>query len=64
MSILNEDKGWKPSITVKQMLLGIQDLLNNPNLSDPAQREPYEMCRDRPAEYERRVKALALQFAP
>merc|ERR1712146_308013 len=46
LSILNEDKGWKPSITVKQMLLGIQDLLNNPNLSDPAQREPYELCRD------------------
>jgi ubiquitin-protein ligase len=25
---LNEDEDWRPSITVKQMLLGIQDLLN------------------------------------
>ena len=63
LSILNEDKGWKPSITVKQMLLGIQDLLNNPNLSDPAQREPYELCRDNRAEYERKVKEMAQRFA-
>ena len=63
LSILNEDKGWKPSITVKQMLLGIQDLLNNPNLSDPAQREPYELCRDDRPAYERRVKAMAQRFA-
>lgn len=27
LSILNEDEGWKPSITVKQILLGIQVLL-------------------------------------
>lgn len=24
LSILNEDEGWKPSITVKQILLGVQ----------------------------------------
>jgi hypothetical protein len=24
LSILNEDEGWRPSITVKQILLGIQ----------------------------------------
>ena len=28
LSILSEDKDWKPSLTVKQLLLGIQDLLN------------------------------------
>lgn len=27
LSILNEDKDWKPALTVKQLLLGIQDLL-------------------------------------
>ena len=31
LSILNEEKDWRPSITVKQILLGIQDLLANPN---------------------------------
>lgn len=31
LSILNEEKDWKPSITIKQVLLGIQELLSNPN---------------------------------
>ncbi|KAL8283211.1 hypothetical protein RQP46_005989 [Phenoliferia psychrophenolica] len=43
LSILNEEKAWKPSITLKQILLGIQELLNDPNLNDPAQEESYYM---------------------
>ncbi|XP_073158677.1 uncharacterized protein [Henckelia pumila] len=39
LSILNEDSGWRPAITVKQILVGIQDLLDQPNPSDPAQTE-------------------------
>ncbi|KAJ6971660.1 SUMO-conjugating enzyme SCE1-like [Populus alba x Populus x berolinensis] len=35
--ILNEDYGWRPAITVKQILVGIQDLLDQPNPADPAQ---------------------------
>lgn len=33
-SILNEDAGWRPSITIKQMLHGIFELLDNPNVSE------------------------------
>lgn len=29
-------QSWKPSITVKQILLGLQELLDNPNNLDPA----------------------------
>merc|ERR1712059_25770 len=36
LSILDEEKDWRPAITVKQILLGIQDLLNDPNIKDPA----------------------------
>jgi len=43
LSILNEDKGWKPSITIKQLLIGIQDLLDNPNPDDPAQVLPQQI---------------------
>jgi hypothetical protein len=43
LSILNEEEDWKPAITIKQMLLGIQDLLDNPNPNSPAQREAYEL---------------------
>src|SRR4051794_13346166 len=41
LSILNEEEGWKPAITVKQILIGIQDLLNDPNPESPAQSEAY-----------------------
>lgn len=64
LSILNEDKGWKPSITVKQILLGIQDLLNNPNLGDPAQREPFILCRDDKKAYIKRVQQEARKHMP
>ncbi len=72
LSILDEDKGWKPAITIKQvsaerlpafaktvmeapelthhhaprtsqLLLGIQALLTEPNISDPAQDEAYKI---------------------
>ncbi|KAM7253654.1 hypothetical protein ACFE04_021808 [Oxalis oulophora] len=43
LSILNEDSGWRPAITVKQILVGIQDLLDQPNAADPAQTEGYHL---------------------
>ncbi|CAL5369471.1 unnamed protein product [Camellia sinensis] len=43
LSILNEDSGWRPAITVKQILVGIQDLLDQPNPADPAQTEGYHL---------------------
>ena len=39
LSILNESQGWKPSITVKQILVGVQELLENANENDPANGE-------------------------
>merc|ERR1711942_502947 len=59
LSILNEEKDWRPAITVKQILLGIQDLLNDPNIKDPAQAEAYTcFCQNR-TDYEKRVRAQA-----
>ena len=43
LSILNEDEDWKPSITIKQILLGVQELLDTPNPDSPAQAEPYQL---------------------
>ena len=43
LSILNEDEDWKPSITIKQVLLGVQELLDTPNPESPAQAEPYQL---------------------
>ncbi|KAK9946476.1 hypothetical protein M0R45_011941 [Rubus argutus] len=62
LSILNEDKGWRPAITVKQILVGIQDLLDQPNPADPAQTEGYQLFIQEPVEYKRRVRQQAKQY--
>uniref|UniRef100_A0A182F9W6 SUMO-conjugating enzyme n=3 Tax=Nyssorhynchus TaxID=44543 RepID=A0A182F9W6_ANOAL len=63
LSLLDEDKDWRPAITIKQILLGIQDLLNEPNIKDPAQAEAYTIyCQNR-LEYEKRVRAQARAMA-
>ena len=64
LSILNEDEGWRPSITVKQILLGVQELLDTPNPLSPAQADAYVMFQQRPDEYKRRVRAEAGKYPP
>lgn len=63
LSILNDEKDWVPTITLKQVLLGIQDLLDSPNLHDPAQREAWLLCRSDRAAYEAKVRLLAKKYA-
>jgi len=43
LSLLDEEKDYCPAITIKQLLLGIQYLLNEPNINDPAQAEAYHI---------------------
>jgi ubiquitin-conjugating enzyme E2 I len=57
LSILNEDEDWRPSLSIPQILLEIQDLLDNPNPSSPAQAEPFELYVGNKQEYLRRVRA-------
>uniref|UniRef100_A0A0E0CUE8 UBC core domain-containing protein n=2 Tax=Oryza TaxID=4527 RepID=A0A0E0CUE8_9ORYZ len=64
LSILNEDSGWRPAITVKQILVGIQDLLDQPNPADPAQTDGYHLFIQDPTEYKRRVRLQAKQYPP
>eukprot|EP00102_Acyrthosiphon_pisum_P007996 XP_003243970.1 PREDICTED: SUMO-conjugating enzyme UBC9-B-like [Acyrthosiphon pisum] len=59
LSILDEEKDWRPSISIKQLLLGIRDLLNEPNIRDPAQAEAYHIYCQNPVEYFNRVRAQA-----
>ena len=62
LSILNEDESWRPSITVKQILMGIQDLLDSPNPASPAQSEAYMLFTNDRADYDRKVKEQALRY--
>ncbi|PON94236.1 Ubiquitin-fold modifier-conjugating enzyme [Trema orientale] len=64
LSILNEDSGWRPAITVKQILVGIQDLLDQPNPADPAQTDGYQLFIQEPVEYKKRVRQQAKQYPP
>lgn len=63
LSILDEEKGWRSGITVKEILLGIQDLLVNPNEKDPAQAEAYQIYIKSREEYTKRVKEQAHRFS-
>ncbi|EIN07180.1 ubiquitin-conjugating enzyme 9 [Punctularia strigosozonata HHB-11173 SS5] len=64
LSILDEEKAWKPAITIKQILLGIQDLLDDPNVLDPAQSDAYTMFKNDKTAYERRVRQQARDNIP
>ncbi|PXF48528.1 SUMO-conjugating enzyme ubc9 [Gracilariopsis chorda] len=64
LSIIDADKAWRPSITVKQILLGIQDLLDNPNTKDPANGEAYDLFMKSRVSYNNRVKQVAAENAP
>lgn len=64
LSILNEDEDWRPAITVKQMLLGIQDLLDSPNPESPAQAQAYQLFVTNREEYRRRVRIEAKRNTP
>ncbi|KAL7714888.1 SUMO-conjugating enzyme UBC9 [Entamoeba marina] len=55
LSILNEEEDWRPSISIKQILLGIQELLNTPNTGSPAQRDAYQDIVNNRNEYNRRI---------
>lgn len=62
LSILNEEKDWRPNITIKQILLAIQELLDSPNVKDPAQEEPFRCYMRDVAEYEARVREEVKKF--
>ena len=57
LSILDGDPGkkmgWKPSITVKQMLVGVQELMIAPNEKDPANGEANQLYVTNMPEYKR-----------
>ncbi|GAX80539.1 hypothetical protein CEUSTIGMA_g7977.t1 [Chlamydomonas eustigma] len=66
LSILNDDEDlggtWAPSISVKQILLSIQQLLDEPNLQSPAQHLAEEMLRKTPLKYQEEIRKQALKY--
>jgi len=64
LSILDADKSWRPSITVRQILLGVQDLLGDPNPSDPANAEAYELYMKSRQAYNNKIRQIAALNTP
>ncbi|GJV14850.1 SUMO-conjugating enzyme SCE1-like protein [Tanacetum coccineum] len=62
LSILSESSGWRPAITVKQILCGIQDLLDTPNPASPAQHDSYRLFITNLPEYKKRVQDQAKRY--
>ena len=64
LSILNEEEGWRPAITIKQILMGIQDLLDEPNPDSPAQSDAYQLFISDKVRYKRRIREEAKKNIP
>uniref|UniRef100_A0A1I8J5I2 UBIQUITIN_CONJUGAT_2 domain-containing protein n=3 Tax=Macrostomum lignano TaxID=282301 RepID=A0A1I8J5I2_9PLAT len=62
LSLLDEEKDWRASVTIKQILLGIQELLDAPNIRDPAQAEAYTCFMQNRREYDEKVRQQATRF--
>ena len=64
LSILhdNEPGGWKPSITLRQILLGIQNLLDSPNPESPAHEVHYHLYMQNRKQYEQNIRDHAKKF--
>ena len=62
LSLVDQEKDWKSAITVKQILLGVQDLLNNPNPKSPAQEEAYHIFMKDKVKYLTRVREQAAKY--
>ena len=59
LSLLDKGMDWRPAVTIQQILLGIQELLNEPNVKDPAQGEAFRIYCRNTEEYDRRVPEQA-----
>ncbi|KAI5957085.1 hus5 [Candida jiufengensis] len=63
LSILNEDQDWKPAITLKQIVLGVQELLDTPNPDSPAQEPAWKTFSKDKSAYEKKIKEQAKKYA-
>ena len=58
------EEAWCPSLSIKQILLDIQDLLDNPNPESPAQAYACAFYKNDRAAYARKVRQAVLANPP
>lgn len=64
LSIINEEEDWRPTLKVKDVLLGIQELLKTPNEKSPAQKEAFNTFISNRASYNEIIKNQAKECKP
>ncbi|KAI3640461.1 hypothetical protein MIR68_001339 [Amoeboaphelidium protococcarum] len=62
LSIIDPRSGWRPSITIKQILLGIQQLLDEVNIHSPANIKANNVYMRNKSEYAQIIKQQAQKF--
>eukprot|EP00835_Amoeboradix_gromovi_P006619 NODE_816_length_3944_cov_0.511573.p4 type:complete len:159 gc:universal NODE_816_length_3944_cov_0.511573:173-649(+) len=63
LSLLKESGDWKASISLKTILLNLQDFLANPNIKDPANGEATRVFKQNRARYDQLIRQQAKKFA-
>eukprot|EP00472_Partenskyella_glossopodia_P011571 CAMPEP_0197530808 /NCGR_PEP_ID=MMETSP1318-20131121/33002_1 /TAXON_ID=552666 /ORGANISM="Partenskyella glossopodia, Strain RCC365" /LENGTH=157 /DNA_ID=CAMNT_0043086783 /DNA_START=50 /DNA_END=523 /DNA_ORIENTATION=+ len=63
LSILKPDVNWSPSLSVLQVLIGLQTLLSDPNNDDPACRTAANLFKNNLAEYNKKVQQQAKRLS-
>ncbi|RAH47358.1 UBC-like protein [Aspergillus brunneoviolaceus CBS 621.78] len=58
LSILDPKESWSEILSVKEILLGVQELLDNPNPDSPAQSKPYHILKKDPARYRKKIRKV------
>eukprot|EP01035_Chromulina_nebulosa_P018405 gene18405-24107_t len=62
LSILKEQDGWSPAISLKQIALSIQDLLTHPNPKSPAQCAANDLYLNNRSAYDKKIKEQTKKF--
>lgn len=62
LSILNEEQDWRPGVNLTDIVLGVQDLLSNPNPDSPAQEPAWKTFTKDKSLYESKVKEQARRY--
>ena len=64
LSLIDDQKDWKPSVSLRQLLISLQVFLSSPNGNDPAHPEAIRLFRKDLALYNERIKKQAIERTP
>ena len=64
LSTINEEEGWRPEISIPELMFDMQQLFAHPNINSPSQSVAYRCYMSNKVEYDRIATELAHKFTP